>query len=190
MKNEGKKFNMKKDFTHIITNILSVLIPLLICLLSAKRIYALEIIPPEQDIRTRLQTISESLSGYTEELEDIQSELEARIEYVNELEKEAATAESILELSADQLDAIHSMLNEELDANTKKNQFSNILQNSFFCIVGMVVPPFVKLVIKKLSQKKSENRNEAKLIEAESTSTIKNKTTTNSKTSTNSNKKH
>lgn len=186
MKKREKTYYFKKNFTYICVNVLSIFIALLICLLSADNIYALDTIPPEPDISTRLQTISESLSTYTKELEDIQTELEARITYVNELEKEAAAAESILELSEEQLNAIHSMLNEELDANDKENQLSNILQNFFFCVVGMVVPPIVKFIIKKLSQKKSENKIEDKLKETESASSTKDETTINSKTSTNS----
>lgn len=107
----------------------------------------------EIDISTRLEKITESLSQDADELRNIEIELENRIVYVQELKTEAELAESILDVSEAQLNAIHSMISEELEANNKKNLGPTMLNNLFFCILGMITPPLIKWIIKKIKNK-------------------------------------
>lgn len=106
----------------------------------------------ETDISARLKLITESLSQDADELRSIETELENRIAYVQELKSQAELAESVLNVSETQLNAIHSMIKEELESNNQKNAVPTILNNSFFCIVGMVVPPLLKRIYNKIKK--------------------------------------
>ena len=98
----------------------------------------------ESDISTRLEEIVESLSEYADELTEIQEELETKITYVENLKKEAEAAESVLDLSEEQLTTINSMFRNELAANEERSFWPNLFNNLFFCIFGMIAPPLFK----------------------------------------------
>lgn len=106
----------------------------------------------EPDISTRLEIITESLSQNANDLKSIETELENRISYVEDLNAKAEAAESILNVSETQINAIHSMISEELDVNNKKNFWPTVLNNFCFCILGMIIPPLSKMIIKKIKK--------------------------------------
>ena len=139
------------DFAKL--DVLVAVITLIIALLStcATLLNTLKINSnKEPDISTRIETITESLSQDANELKKIETELKNRIAYVEDLKAEAEAAESILNVSETQINAIHSMLSEELEANNKKNFLPTVFNNLFFCILGMITPPLVKGIIKKV----------------------------------------
>lgn len=109
-----------------------------------------------EDISIRIENISHSLDEASSELSNIQKELEDRIEYVENLKKEAEIAENVISLSNEQVNAIQSKLNQELEASSGKSFFQSIFISAVFFVLGLIVQPTLK-TIKKWLGKKSQN---------------------------------
>ena len=119
----------------------------------------------ETDLSTRIESIAKDLDSTSTQLSNIQKELEQRIEYVENLKKEAEIAENVISLTDEQVKAVQSKLNEELNANSEKSLVQDILLNSIFFILGFVAPGFVK-VLKSFYDKCTGNKNTPALEDA------------------------
>ena len=119
----------------------------------------------ETDLSTRIESIANDLDSTSTELSNIQKELEQRIEYVENLKKDAEIAENVISLTDEQVKAVQSKLNEELNANNEKSLVQDILLNSIFFILGLVAPGFVK-VLKSFYDKFTGNKNTPALEDA------------------------
>ena len=144
------KLFQKESLSIVMAIITLILAALSTCVTSLERINSNS--NEEPDISTRLELITDSLSQDANELKSIETELNNRIAYVQDLKAEAELAESILDVSETQLNAIHSMIREELESNNERNVIPTILNNLFFCIVGMVVPPLLKKIYNKIKK--------------------------------------
>lgn len=87
-----------------------------------------EPIRQEDILSDRISEISSTLAETSKELSDIQEELETRIEYVQNLKKEAEIAENVISLSEEQVNAIQAKINQELEANSEKNTTTRRIQ--------------------------------------------------------------
>lgn len=104
------------------------------------------IVPPltenkdESDVSVRIEKITNSLAEISTEISSVQVELEKRIELVEQLKTEAEIAENMISLSDEQVSAIQSKLNEELNANSTKSFLQSILANALFFVLGLLIP--------------------------------------------------
>lgn len=96
------------------------------------------------DISMRLELKTESPSQDAIVLENMETETNNKIAYDENLNSGAASDECILDLSETQLNTIRSMLSEELEANNKKNFLPTIINNLFFCLLGMIGPSLLR----------------------------------------------
>lgn len=104
------------------------------------------------DMSVRIEAISENLSVASNELSNIQKELEARIEYIDDLKKEAEIAENVISLSEEQVNAVQAKINKELTKSNTKNIILSVIINAFFFTLGIAVP-FIINYIKSRKQK-------------------------------------
>lgn len=93
---------------------------------------------PEPDISVKIEKVSAVLSQSSEELTNLQKELEGKLEYVNKLNEQANQAQNLLTLSHDQIEAIITMLNQETKKENKINFWKSVLVNFIFFILGAV----------------------------------------------------
>ena len=96
--------------------------------------------PSEDDISTRITRITNSLTEIASEISSIQGELETRIETVEALKKEAEIAQDVISLTDEQVNAIQSKLNQELESSSLKNTIITILVSAFFFVLGLALP--------------------------------------------------
>lgn len=85
----------------------------------------------EIDISTRL------------ELESKETEIDNRTAYDQNLKAETKLDESI-ELSETEINILRSIISQELEANNRKNFLPTIINNLFFCLLGMIGPSLSK----------------------------------------------
>lgn len=111
------------------------------------------------DISTRIQVISEDLLSLSSELSSIQNDLEQRINFVAYLKKETETAENLLSLSSEQLEAIRTEWEQTIDLNSKKSLGQNLIINLTFFILGLIIPT-IRNSLKKETNNKSVQVNE------------------------------
>lgn len=132
-------------------------IVILVFYLDPLSIYADTFSPGPEDILTdRISAVSSTLAETSKELSEIQEELETRIEYVQNLKKEAEIAENVISLSEEQVNAIQAKINQEFEANSEKNTNISILINFVFFILGLVVPRVIAVIRKKFFSQKKE----------------------------------
>lgn len=112
-----------------------------------------------ESIPNRIIELSNNLKEISDELMIIQQELEDRIEYVENLQKEAEIAENMLSLSEEQVNAIQIKLNQELYTSNNKNTLTSILISTFFFLLGLAVPQIIKLIRKKQPANNNLNSN-------------------------------
>ena len=112
-----------------------------------------------------MNAISNNLQEISQELSELQKELEARIEYIEHLKEEAQIAESVISLSQDQVNAIQAQLNQELESNSGRDIMINVVTGTIFYILG-VVPPMIinKIKNKKSTQKQTTTNNTEKCM--------------------------
>lgn len=94
----------------------------------------------EINISTRLELKTESPSQDAIEFVSIETEIDNRTAYDQNLKVET----KVDEISEAQLNTLRSMLIEELEANNRRNFLPTIINNLFFCLLGMIVPPLSK----------------------------------------------
>jgi len=106
------------------------------------------------ELTDRIDAVSSNLIDVSAELNIIQRELEQRIEFVEELRREAEIAEAMIDLSREQVDAIRNMLNVELGRNETRNFWTTFLTSFFFLILGSIVTFFTPKIINKFTGSK------------------------------------
>lgn len=105
-----------------------------------------------KDIAERIEDISTNLASCSAELLTIQQELESRIEFVENLKSEADIAENVISLTNDQVNAIQAKLNQELNANSGKSLFQNIILSVSIFILGLIIHPIFRIIKNKLTK--------------------------------------
>lgn len=108
-----------------------------------------ESLTTDDDISKKISEISSSLNKTSTELNNIQQQLEARIEYVENLKKEAEIAENVISLSEEQVNAVQSKINQELNASNGKNTMITFLISALFFALGLVVQPIINFFKQK-----------------------------------------
>lgn len=108
----------------------------------------------ENDISERIRTISADLEKTSKELSTVQQLLEARVEYVENLKKEADIAENVISLSEEQVNAVQAKINQEINANSEKDIVTSFIINAIFFTLGLVVQAFIQ----SNSMKKNTNK--------------------------------
>jgi len=88
------------------------------------------------DLIERIQKTTKMLNNTINDISFLQQELIHRIKTVETLKKEALEAESIIQLSNNQVQAVKSLLNIEVTKNGRKTFLQNLLTNFIFFILG------------------------------------------------------
>lgn len=133
----------------VITALLSLLLPIFL--------------PPAvgdyNDMSARIKKVYQDLESSSKELAIIQTELENRIELVENLKKEAEIAENVISLSSEQVNAIQAKLNQELNSNGNRSLIQSILVSGTFFILGIIIPHGITFFrrITKLAESNDEN---------------------------------
>lgn len=102
------------------------------------------------ELSNRIEIISTDLKSASAELTAIQSELEQRIALVEQLKKEADTAETMISLTKEQVNSIRATLNAELNRDSSKSFWVSIAINAFFMVLGALVSYFVQKLLDRL----------------------------------------
>lgn len=103
----------------------------------------------DKDISKKVATISNNLKETATELTNIQNQLEARIEYVENLKREAEIAENVISLSEEQVNAVQSKINQELNASSSKGTLMSFLISALFFALGLIVQPTINFFRRK-----------------------------------------
>lgn len=103
----------------------------------------------EEDLSVQIEEVAKGLSESSQTLLSIQTELENRISTVEELKKEAEIAENMISLTEEQVTAIQSKLNQELEASSGKSLLYSILISTVFFILGWIAKPIYNFFKKK-----------------------------------------
>lgn len=90
------------------------------------------------DISVKIEKVSKTLSNSSAELSNLQQELEEKIQLVNDLNMKANQAQNLLSLSADQIEAIKTMLNQETQKENRANFWKSVLVNFIFFVLGAI----------------------------------------------------
>lgn len=106
-------------------------------------------ISTQEDLSIKIEEIAKELSESSQTLLDIQTELENRISTVEELKKEAEIAENMISLTEEQVTAIQSKLNQELEESSGKSLIFNILISTVFFLLGLIAQPICSRFKKK-----------------------------------------
>ena len=93
----------------------------------------------KQDMASKINDIAKTLSESSDMLTDIETELQKRIDKVNNLKEEAEQAEQIISLTQDQVQAIQSSINKELKKDSRKSFWSGVVVNFVFFVLGALV---------------------------------------------------
>lgn len=160
MSNKIYKF-IRKIRTNINISKIIEKVSMVIAMLSAflafySIFYSSSFITPKksnEDISTRIEKISNNLAEASSELSNIQEELEARIEYVENLKKEAEIAENLISMTDEQVNAVQAKINQELNASSGKSFFQSIAISAFFFALGLIIQPISKTIKKKFGKK-------------------------------------
>lgn len=141
-----------------IKDILLLIVSILIAILALFNIFISNTEDTDSvDISARIEAISDDLSKASSELSTVQKELEARIETVEKLKSEADIAENMISLSEEQVSAIQAKIHQEVNANSGKSLLQNVLVNSLFFFLGLVVQPVIRVIKKKFTKTKADN---------------------------------
>lgn len=110
------------------------------------------IVSKGDELSVKIEAISDGLEKSARELDTIQEELESRIATVEELKKEAEIAENMISLSEEQVSAIQSKLNQELEASSGKSFWVNVFVSAFFFTLGLIVTPVFNFIRRRLQK--------------------------------------
>lgn len=125
------------------------------CVQSIMSLRAMQTIDAD-DLTSQITTIAEELSSSSNELTNIQKELENRIATVQDLKREAEIAENVISLTTEQVNAIQAKLNQELEQSNKKNTITTIIVSAVFFGLGLIVNPIYNMVKKKRNKSEPE----------------------------------
>lgn len=101
------------------------------------------------DISDNINIIAGNLAEASEQLSTMQQALEARIEFVEDLKKQAEIAENVISLSEEQVNAVQAKINQELEASSGKNTIVTILVSAVFFVLGLIVPQIYNVIKRK-----------------------------------------
>lgn len=79
------------------------------------------------------------LESSVQELGGLQAELEERVKMVEKLKEEAEQAETIISLTEEQVKAVRTTLNRELQRESQKSFWQGVAVNFIFFVLGAVV---------------------------------------------------
>ena len=91
------------------------------------------------DVAERIKIVAEKLLSTSDELNDVQMQLEKRIIFVNEIKAQAEEAEQLLNLRKSEVDAIRTTLAKELKYEGKISFWKGVAVNFLFFIGGSIV---------------------------------------------------
>lgn len=90
----------------------------------------------EDDITSRIKDVSTVLENSVQELGELQTELEERVKMVEKLKEEA---ETIISLTEEQVKAVRTTLNNELQKEGRKSFWQGVIVNFVFFVLGAIV---------------------------------------------------
>ena len=93
----------------------------------------------EDDITSRIKDVSTVLENSVQELGELQIELEERVKMVEKLKEEAEQAETIISLTEEQVKAVRTTLNNELQKEGRKSFWQGVIVNFVFFVLGAIV---------------------------------------------------
>lgn len=93
----------------------------------------------EDNIASRIKDVSTMLESSVQELGGLQAELEERVKMVEKLKEEAEQAETIISLTEEQVKAVRTTLNRELQRESWKSFWQGVTVNFIFFVLGAVV---------------------------------------------------
>lgn len=93
----------------------------------------------EDNIASQIKKVSKVLEDSVQEINSLQIELEKRIKLVEKLQKEAKDAENIISLTENQVKAIRTTLNSELQKESRKSFWQGVVVNFVFFVLGALV---------------------------------------------------
>lgn len=157
------KQNIKTHFFHFVF-LSSEAIIIIIMFING-----LDLFHQSDDMSSKIYNIASSLTETSNELSQMQQELELRIEYVENLKREADIAESVISLTEEQVKAVQSKINQEIEASNGKNTISSFLMSAFFFVLGLLLQGSIKETAlgkrvfgKQDSEEDFENENDEK----------------------------
>jgi Holliday junction resolvase-like predicted endonuclease len=148
-----KKLNKYTILVGLVTGVITVLSSLSYSIISVTISRENEPV----DLAKRIEIASENLRNTSSELDLIQRELEKRIEFVEKLNEEAKNAEAMINLSKEQVDAIRSTLNTELNKNNTRNFWTTFSMSFFFLILGSAITIIIPKLIERLKFRKQKD---------------------------------
>jgi uncharacterized membrane protein YdfJ with MMPL/SSD domain len=101
----------------------------------------------KDDLIDRINVTTKNLNQAMDDISLLQNEIKGRIETVEKLRKEATEAERIIELSAEQVQAVRSAINTEMSKNSKKDFWKGVMVNFVFFIMGALVSFLISTVV-------------------------------------------
>lgn len=107
------------------------------------------------EMSDRIENLSNTLSDASIEILSIQQELEARIDYVENLKREAEIAENVISLSEEQVNAVQAKLSQELEASNSKSFIQSFIPGAIFFVLGSIFTPFISFLISKFRKNSS-----------------------------------
>ena len=93
----------------------------------------------KDEITSRIKDVSTVLKSSAQELGELQTELEKRVKMVEKLKEEAEQAETIISLTDEQVKAIRTTLNNELQKEGRKSFWQGVIVNLVFFVLGAIV---------------------------------------------------
>ena len=93
----------------------------------------------EDDITSRIKDVSTVLENSVQESGELQIELEERVKMVEKLKEEAEQAETIISLTEEQVKAVRTTLNNELQKEGRKSFWQGVIVNFVFFVSGAIV---------------------------------------------------
>lgn len=93
----------------------------------------------EDDITSRIKDVSAVLESSVQDLRELQTELEKRVNMVEKLKEEAEQAETIMSLTEEQVKAVRTTLNNELQKAGRKSFWQGVIVNFVFFVLGAIV---------------------------------------------------
>lgn len=93
----------------------------------------------EDDITSRIKDVSTVLENSVQELGELQTELEERVKMVEKLKEGAEQAETIISLTEEQVKAVRTTLNNELQKEGRKSFWQGVIVNFVFFVLGAII---------------------------------------------------
>lgn|GEM_PF-5391564 len=136
---------------------LATLNPLLIASLTSPDFFLREYTDThDEELSARIESVASELENVALELSAIQLELENRIELVESLQQEAATAQVIMDLSQEQVALIDEILMRRNAENTQSAILLAIIQGISTTILGVVLGLMIPKLLRRMKPEKNK----------------------------------